>query len=72
MGTGEQLHLAGALGRGFSSEGGCCIAGGNGMFAVLQHNPSGSKDEGACRQGHRAGASHVASSGSQVAVTDPC
>lgn len=39
------------------------MAGSNGMFAVLQHDPSGNKDKGACRQSQRVGAFHVASSG---------
>ena len=41
------------------------------MFAVLQHDPSGNKDKGVCRQGHRVGVSHEASSGSQAAANDP-
>lgn len=42
------------------------------MRAVFQHDPSGSKDEGVWRQDSKVGAAHVASSGSQLAVTDPC
>lgn len=34
------------------------------MLAVLQHDPSGDKDKGVCRQGPKVGAIHVASSGS--------
>lgn len=42
------------------------------MRAVFQHDPSGSKDEGVWRQDSRVRAAHVASSSSQLAVTDPC
>lgn len=44
----------------------------NGLRAVLQHDQYGNKDEKAWRQGHMVRASHMASCGSQVALTDPC
>lgn len=42
------------------------------MRAVLQHDGFGNRDKEVWRQGHRVGASHVAASGSLVAVTDSC
>lgn len=51
---------------------GGCVPGDNGTRAVLQHDQSGSKDAGVWRQDYRVGACHVASLGSQLAVTDPC
>ena len=51
---------------------GGCVPGDNGMRAVLPHDRSGNQDQGVWRQDFRVGACQVASSGSQVAVTDPC
>lgn len=37
-----------------------CVTGDSGMGAVLQHDPSGDRDEEVRRRGRRVGASHVA------------